>query len=866
MQNITRSCFFFFLMALLSAPRIGAQVVVNEYSAANWNQFTDNYGKHEDWVELYNTSGSPVDLSGWGLSDKESKPQKWQFPAGTFIGAQQYLVVWCSKRNESSGNNYHTNFSLTQTKGSDKIVLSQPDGTIVNALALETTQVKQSRCRSLDGDSVWSICTQPTPGASNNNSQQYARYALQPVMSLSAGFYTGTQTLSISNNEPNSEIRYTTNGTLPTQSSAIYTQPLTISQTTVVKACVFSSDPAVLPSFVAFNTYFINESFSLAVVSVAANKLLDLANGQQSLVPVGSIEYFGKDGQRHAFSYGELNSHGQDSWVNDQRSLDWVSRDEMGYSSALYDKLFQYSDRDEYQRVILRASGDDNYPGNFLPQHAGCTHIRDEYCESLAKIGGLKLDVRSAERIIVFLNGEYWGVYGLREYPDDNDYTDYYYDQDKYDIQVLETWGDSWAEYGGDAAFDDWRPLQQFILNNDMGDSANYQYVKDQLNLTSLCDYFICGLTYVASDWINYNTAWWRGTNPDGDHKKWGYMLWDFDATFDYYINYSGVPNTNADATPCDIDAISNYVQNTFFANDPVTDTCYTWGGNQHCDHPNGQHDVIFRKLQEESPAFRQLYYSRQADLQNTVFSCQNMLHVLDSMVAVIDPEMTRQAARWGGSYADWRQNVDRLRDFISQRCQLLDDGMTECFDLSGPFPVTLLTEPPGAGTINFNTLKISQFPWTGNYFGNMENSIEAKENSGLPFLRWELRTGGGTVLDPNADSTALLLTAADTLVAVFGGVSAVHEPGNHISLSVTPTLAQDRITVSYHLPEAMPVSVTLYSVPGQKTVAIPQAPGEPGQNTLQLRLDQYQIAPGICFLEFRAGGYVKTAKVYVSR
>lgn len=864
MQNTTRFLFFLLLFGLFGAVRSGAQVVINEYSAANWNQFPDNYGKHEDWVELYNTGNTPVSLGNWGLSDKDSTPLKWQFPAGAIIGAHQYLVVWCSKRNESSGGNYHTSFSLTQTKGNDKVVLAKPDGTVVDMTPVEKTQVTQSRCRSVDGTGIWKICSEPTPGNSNNNSQQFVRFAIQPVMSLAAGFYSGAQTVTITSNELNGVIRYTIDGTLPTQSSPQYTHPLDISHTTVVKACVFSNDPTVFPSFVEFNTYFIDESFSLVVVSVAADQLLDLANGQKDLIPVGSIEYFGKDQQRRARSYGELNSHGQDSWVNNQRSLDWVSRDEMGYTNALQDKLFGYSDRDEYQRIILRASGDDNYPGNFLPQHDGCAHIRDEYSQSLAKVGGLKLDVRSAERMIVFLNGQYWGVYGLREYPDDSDYTEYYYNQGKYDIQVLETWGNSWAEYGGDQAFNDWRPLQNFILNNDMGEPANYQQVKDQLNVTSMCDYFICGLTFVASDWINYNTAWWRGTNPDGDHKKWGYMLWDFDAVFHYYINYSGVPNTNANAEPCDIDQISDYIQNSFFSFDPPTDTCQFWGGTLHCDHPNGKHDVLFRKLQAESPEFRQLYYSRQADLQNTVFSCQNMLHVLDSMAAVIDPEMTRHAARWGGSYADWKHNIDQLRNFISQRCQLLDDGMTDCFNLTGPYPVTLMVDPPGAGTINFNTLKISNFPWTGNYFGNMENSIEAKEKSTLPFLRWELRSGGGTVLDANADSTALLLTAADTLVAVFGNASAVHEPENHISLAVTPTLATDQISVSYKLPEAMPVSMALYSVLGQQVLQIPQAPGNAGQNAETLQLDPYHLSSGTYFLKFRAGGYEKTVQVYV--
>lgn len=850
------------ILALSLAGPLAAQVRINEYSASNWQQFLDNYGKTEDWIELYNAGAAPVNIGGWGLTDDEDKLQKWQFPAGASIPAGGYLVVWCSKRNEASGGHFHTNFSLTQTKGNDKIVLSQPNGTIVDAKQVENLQVDQSHCRSTDGAAVWKICTTPTPGTSNNGSAQFARFAAQPAMSLAAGFYNGSQTVSITTTELGGEIRYTLDGTEPVPTSPLYSAPLAIANTTVVKARTFSPDMTVLPSFIQFNTYFIGESFTLAVASVAADQVLELANGDETIHPVGSIEYFGKDKLRKAISYGELNSHGQDSWVNDQRSLDWVSRDEMGYSNAIREKLFGYSQRDEYQRIILRASGDDNYPGNFLPQHNGCAHIRDEYCQTLAKLGGLKLDVRATERIIVFLNGQYWGVYGLREYPDDNDYTEQYYNQEKYDIQVLETWGETWAEYGGEKAFDDWRPLQNFILQNDMGDSANYKQVKDQLNVTSLCDYFITGLNFVASDWINYNTAWWRGLNPAGDHKKWGYMLWDYDATFDYYINYSGVPNTNANAQPCDIDQISDYVQNDFFGG-AMNDTCFAFGPDTFCFRVDGKHDLIFRKLQAENAEFRQLYYSRQADLQNTVFSCANMLHVLDSMAAVIDPEMTRHAQRWGGSYNHWKTNVQKMRNFISQRCTLLDDGMVSCFDLTGPYPITLLVQPPGAGEIDFNTLKIKQFPWTGAYFGGMENRIEANAKGTLPFLRWESRSGSAIAPNANSDKATVTFTEADTLVAVFGFPSSTWEPGNGLSLSVNPTLATDFVTVDYTLPEALPVSVALYSMLGRKVADI-QAEGSAGQHTTQLNLAEKNLAPGVYLLDFRAGHNRKAVKITV--
>ena len=106
-----------------------------------------------------------------------------------------------------------------------------------------------------------------------------------------------------------------------------------------------------------------------------------------------------------------MNRHGQDSWVLDHRSLDWVSRDEMGYSKAVNAPLFSYSDRDEYQKFMFRNSGDDNYPAINDGQHDGSAHIRDEYVQHLAKKGGMKLDTRENERVILFLNGQCQGRY-----------------------------------------------------------------------------------------------------------------------------------------------------------------------------------------------------------------------------------------------------------------------------------------------------------------------------------------------------------------------------------------------------------------------------------------------------------------------
>jgi len=523
---------------------------------------------------------------------------------------------------------------------------------------------------------------------------------------------------------------------------------------------------------------------------------------------------------------------------------------------------------------------------------------------------------------------------------------------------------------------------------------------EDSINMTSLIDYFMMNQATVASDWLNYNTGWWRGLNPDGDHKKWGYILWDLDATFDYYINYTGVPNISPDASLCDIYQISDaidfffegggnnltcadyeldnnspyadrdsifiqvinfepsccsdwsavcqgyyddlstiptnggierpqdcpsitsgsspypatdsifiqtinidffccnewdelcqdlyneisaggdgtidttggditncpiilngtspypaedlilqavisldqncceewdgYCQDlydefsgivgpdvsgcTIFADgtspypaeDPKVaqvigmnpDCCEKWGVSCQNDYdiigpsreesfipdsvsniPSniGKHEKILLKLFNENPDFKQLYYSRYADLMNTVFDCENMHTLLDRMVGVIEPEMPKQIARWGGTMGEWQGNLEELRQFIDARCAFLSQDAMSCHgELSGQYPLTLMSQPAGIGEIDLNTLELKNLPWQGEYFGGMENKIKANVGKNFEneyeFSHWESKRGNTISPSIMQRSAALTLTQADTLVAVFKMLTSVEQ------------------------------------------------------------------------------------------
>lgn len=723
------------LAALLFSAAVGqAQVVINEVCASNLGTQADNFGDFSDWVELYNTTGAGFDISGWWLSDNPGNPQKWEFPAGTIVPANGRLIIWCTGRNLGAPA-MHTSFKLNQT-AQETIVLSDPGGTTMDDFQLaQPTQEDHSWGRTTDGANTWNIFTNPTPGLANTGASSY--YATKPVLTPGAGFYAGAQNVSIAP-VPGCDVRYTTNGDLPTAASTLYAGPIPVNSTTVIRAAAFPTAPGVPVSYVETNTYFINANHTVAVLSIAGNDLNALLENGNQIEPLGSFEYFGPDGTLRDEAIGEFNEHGQDSWAYDQRGFDYIVRDETGYNDALHYPIFRTKQRDEFQRVIVKALAGDNVAyGPGQP-----AHVRDPYVQALSQLGDLAVDERSYEPAVLYLNGEYWGVYDLREKVDDHDFTDHYYDQDENNIQFLKTWGGTWSEYGGAQAQADWDALRNYIASNNMGNAANFAYVDSLYNWHSLIDYFCLNSYTVCADWLNWNTAWWRGLDPNGDKKKWRYVLWDMDATFGHYGNFTGIPDQSPDADPCTVEQLPN---------------------------PGGQgHTEILSKLLAENQDVYNYYVNRYIDLGNTVFNCDNMLALLDSFVAVIDPEMQAQCNRWpNASYATWQANVQVMRDFIITRCVTIETGLVDCYDVTGPFDVMFDVDPPLSGSIQVNSQVLPSYPFTGTYYGGITTSMAPIPATGWVFSHWTI--ANDTISPSTLDSLVTLdFDVPDTVIAHF--------------------------------------------------------------------------------------------------
>jgi hypothetical protein len=453
-----------FLILLLVAGNLNSQVIINEYSCSNMNGPTDNFGENEDWIELYNTTGAAIDLTGYYLSDKSGNLLKWQIPSGN-VPANGYLMVFCSKRNTVNGAELHPNFNLKQTSG-EWIILSNNLGNVMDSLKMvNMTKIDHSVGRSTNGAADWKLFTTPTPNAANTGAQNF--YEPTPTMSVAPGFYPGAQNVTLACTDPAAVIRYTTDGSYPTGASTAYAGPINISTTTVLRATAFGVDE---PSFTETNSYFIGVTHDIPVVSVCSDDVFDLvANGNQggwggTANKIGGFELFEQDGSFIDEGDGHFNKHGNDSWAYDQRGFDFIMRDQFGYNSEIDHQIFPNdTPRDKFQRVIMKPAASDNYPFE-----NGGAHIRDAFVHTLSIRADMLLDERTWRPCVVYLNGQYWGVYEIREKADDHDYTDVYYQQNKFNLQYLQTWGGTWEEYGAPNAQNDWDALVAFILANNM--------------------------------------------------------------------------------------------------------------------------------------------------------------------------------------------------------------------------------------------------------------------------------------------------------------------------------------------------------------------------------------------------------------
>lgn len=141
-------------------------VKINEVSAANTMYVNDNF-KKKDWIELYNTTDSNIDVAGMYLSDDESNPQKYQIPSGTantVIAPYGHLIIWADEKEGTS--QLHASFKLGNNEG-EKVILTSEDGSWSDCLTYTSHLGTQSMGLYPDGSNNVYMMDVPTIGKSN---------------------------------------------------------------------------------------------------------------------------------------------------------------------------------------------------------------------------------------------------------------------------------------------------------------------------------------------------------------------------------------------------------------------------------------------------------------------------------------------------------------------------------------------------------------------------------------------------------------------------------------------------------------------------------------------------------------------------
>lgn len=294
MSRRRSSCFLIWLagLVLYCRPAV-SDIVITEFMASNLSGLQDEDGAFPDWIELYNSSASSVNLDGYYLTNDSANLTQWRCPAKS-LGAKQYLVVFASEKNKKEpAGNLHTNFKLDAA--GEYLALIEPDGQTAAfqyspKFPRQMPEVSYGVAQDAGGqpDAAQKLYfSQPTPRAVNGAG--FTDIAEEPHFSQTSGAFAANFNLALSTVSAGNAIRYTTNGTEPTAGSPAYTAPIAIGATSVVRAKTFHD--GLLPSPTASH-YFV--------------KVTGAATTFSSNLPVFVINTFGTGINQNTYTSGHL--------------------------------------------------------------------------------------------------------------------------------------------------------------------------------------------------------------------------------------------------------------------------------------------------------------------------------------------------------------------------------------------------------------------------------------------------------------------------------------------------------------------------------------------------------------------------------
>ena len=720
-----------------------AHLVINEIQSSNSSTIADEDGDHPDWIEIYNAGGQSVNLQGYGLSDDTASPFKWTFPSYV-LEANRYLLVFASDKDRKSGPYFHTNYAIKS--GGEPIVLTAPDGTTVDELPPISIPVEMSYGRKPDAQSTMMFFSSPTPGRPNFTTGYYGTLTA-PLFSRVRGFYTSAFNLTLTSTVSGATIRYTTDGSAPTESSPVYSGPISIPSgtgtsfaTTVVRARLFKD--GYMPSPVATHTYFVSSNaaskYNLPIVSLVTDSK-NFFDSEIGIYVSGNHDNYNQEGDAwerpiHVEFFepgGPCGFHCdagvriQGGWTRHlaQKSLRLYADHQGGPGSFGY-KIFPQSTLSDYKRIILRNYGNDNpLETTFGTRY---TMMRDNLMQTLVK--DLDIDTQLTRQCVVFLNGQYWGLHCLMEREDKYWLQNHHPDIDPDNIDLVQQHpGYVEVDEGDQTAFNS---MLSFLRQSDLIVPSNFGYAESIIDVNNVLIHYLTEIYCGNTDWPGNNIRYWRPRTSDG---KWRWALCDLDFALGLQTPYTH-----------DTLSFATRRGGSLFTAD---DVCLPMAS-------------LIRNR-----ATRDEFIDRMADMMNTVFLPSYAIAKVDAMQAEISPYVAEYFTRWGaGSISTWNSNVQYLRTFLTQRPTYVRSSFIRFFRLSGTSTLNVNVSQAGAGTVGVSTIATpaGASTWQGTYFNDTPIPLTAIPADGYKFVRWEGAVSG------TQSSTSITLSNNATVTAVF--------------------------------------------------------------------------------------------------
>jgi len=562
-----------------------------------------------DWIELHNASGRDVNLEGWRLTDSANQPDKYTF-ASFEIPAGGYAVLSLAGDTDAG---QPAPFGISPS--GETIMLSDEDGNMRDVFPTGALRYGVTSGR-VEGNAARVFFASATKGKAN--SAAYPGFTAMPVFSENTLYHDAAFELTLSCPTPGAAIYYTTDGSKPTSASSRYTGPITISQNTPVKAMAVCD--GLLDSEVAAATYLFETPHTLPVVCLTIGAedftaVYSVEDRWQKVEREGYCEYYEADGLLGVQFPCGLRVNGASTLTYKQKSLSIFLRGGYGQSATSY-QFFPGNEVTEYRSLCIRNSGQDN----------ARARIRDSFYMRATE--GLNIDNVHTKPVIVYINGQYWGLYDLNENQNE-EYLATHYGIDPDTVNIIRR---NETPLAGTRT--DFYRVREFGLNGNTADDGEYAKFTQWVDVDYFTDYIIAQSYFANGDM--FNQKYWRTT----DYAiKWRPVYYDLDLAFSsssptrnilgQYFKPEGIPSQDGSLTNMDI-------------------------------------YVGLRKNQGWCRQFGERYVY----VVYNYFTPERLTGILDGLAAEMEPEMERHIQKWGtpSSMSLWKENVAKLRACLEQR------------------------------------------------------------------------------------------------------------------------------------------------------------------------------------------------------